>query len=102
MRLTESVSPLFMLWALLSGLEYDWGSCAPIRALLFASAAGALLLHEDAGVAGLSDGPHIGTILWLGFALAAPRIAPQLLLKKPGSRTRRATYDPLCAENTRR
>lgn len=101
-RLTESVSPLFVLRALTCGLEYDWGKLhTPIRALLFASVPRApLFLHEDAGGAGLSNGPHIGTILWLGFARDALRIAPQLLLKKPGSRTQRATYD-LFARKTR-
>lgn len=81
MRLTESVSPLSALWALLCGPAYYWRKRAPIEALLFALALGALFFLDGDG-AGFSDGLDIGTILWLGFALAVPVLLPACYRRK--------------------
>jgi len=83
MRLAEAVSPFSALWALLCGPAYYWRKRAPIEALLFAVALGALFfLDGDGDIAGLSDGLDIGTTLWLGFALAAPVLLPACYRRK--------------------
>jgi len=80
---TEAVSPLSAFWALLCGPAYYWRKRAPIEALLFALALGALLfLDEDRDIAGASGGIDIGTMLWLGFALAAPVLLPACYRRK--------------------
>jgi hypothetical protein len=83
-------------------LNTYWGKLhTSIPALRFASVPRApLFLHENAGGAGLSDGPHIRTTLWLGFALAAPRIAPQLLQKSLGRAREERLMTPI-ARKTR-
>jgi hypothetical protein len=83
LRSREAVSPLSALWALLCGPAYYWRKQAPIEALLFASALAALLfLDQDGDIAGFSDGLDIGTMLWLGFALAAPVLLPGCYRRK--------------------
>ena len=83
LRSTEAVSPLSALWALLCGPAYFWRKRAPIEALLFAVALGALLfLDDDWDLSNVSDGIDMGTMLWLGFALAAPVLLPACYRRK--------------------
>lgn len=83
LRSAEAVSPLSALWALLCGPAYYWRKRAPIEALLFAVALGALLfLDDDWDLSNVSDGIDIGTMLWLGFALAAPVLLPACYRRK--------------------
>jgi len=77
------VSPLSAFWALLCGPAYYWRKRAPVEAMLFALALGALLfLDEDWDPAGVSDVMDMGTMLWLSFALAAPVLLPACYRRK--------------------
>ena len=85
LKSTEIVSPVSALWALLCGPIYYWRKRAPLEALLFGVALGALLfLDEDWDIPGLSDviDIDIGTMLWLAFALGAPILLPACYRRK--------------------
>jgi hypothetical protein len=83
LKSTEAVSPLSALWALVFGPAYYWRKHAPIEALLYVVALGALLfLDQDWDLLGVPDGIDIGTLLWLGFGLAAPVLLPACYLRK--------------------
>ena len=85
LKTTEGVGPLSALWALLFGPAYYWRKRAPIEALLFACALGALLFLDPGwNIAGISDDIdiEIGTLLWLSVALAAPVLLPACYRRK--------------------
>lgn len=77
------VSAFCALWAFLSGPVYYWRKKAPIEALLFGLALVALLfVDEDSDFLELSDSLDLGTLIWLGFALAAPVLLPACYRRK--------------------
>jgi hypothetical protein len=79
----EEVSALSALWAFLSGPVYYWRKKAPIEALLFGLTLVALLfVDEDSDFLELSDSLDLGTLIWLGFALAAPMLLPACYRRK--------------------
>jgi hypothetical protein len=79
----ERVSAFSALWAFLSGPVYYWRKRAPIEALLFGLALVALLfVDEDSDFLGFSDSLDVGTLIWLGFALAAPMLLPACYRRK--------------------
>jgi len=83
MRLTEAVTPLSAFWAFLCGPVYYWRKRAPIEALVFGLALGALLLLDPGwDIMGISDDIDLGTMLWAGFALAAPILLPACYRRK--------------------
>ena len=77
------VSPLSALWAFLLGPVYYWRKRAPLEALLFATAMGALLfVDDDDGILATTSAIDLGSIVWLGFALAAPVLLPACYRRK--------------------
>jgi hypothetical protein len=83
MRTTEAVTPLSAFWAFLCGPAYYWRKRAPIEALVFVLVLLALLLLDpDWDIVGVSDEIDIGTMVWLGFALAAPILLPACYRRK--------------------
>jgi len=80
---TELVGPASALWAFLLGPVYYWRKRAPIEALLFAVAMGALLLiDEDWDFLGGASDVDLGSVIWLVFALAAPVLLPACYRRK--------------------
>jgi hypothetical protein len=68
---TQSVSGASIVWALLSGPIYFWRKRAPVEALLLFVAQLILYFVPDETLDGdIAD--LLGTLLWLGSALAAP------------------------------
>jgi hypothetical protein len=83
LKLTEAVTPLSAVWAFLCGPVYYWRKRAPIEALVFAVALGALLLLDPGSAfTGVSDDTDIGAMLWTAFALAAPILLPACYRRK--------------------
>jgi len=83
LRATEAVSPLSALWAFLLGPVYYWRKRAPIEALLFAVAMGALLfIDDDWNILGGASDFDLGSVIWLVFALAAPILLPACYRRK--------------------
>jgi hypothetical protein len=83
LRASEAVSPLSALWAFLLGPAYYWRKRAPIEALLFAVALGALLfIDDDWDILGAASDLDLGSVIWLVFALAAPVLLPQCYRRK--------------------
>ena len=83
MKATEAVTPLSALWAFLCGPVYYWRKHAPIEALVFVIALGApILLDPASDLMDVSDGIDIGTMLWAGFAIAAPILLPACYRRK--------------------
>jgi hypothetical protein len=90
LRATEAVSPLSALWAFLLGPVYYWRKRAPIEALLFAVAMGALLfIDDDWNILGGASDFDLGSVIWLVFALAAPILAARVLPQERLGRGRR-------------
>jgi hypothetical protein len=80
---TERVGPVSALWAFLLGPIYYWRKRAPIEALVFAVAMGALLfVDDDWDILGGASDLDLGSVIWLVFALAAPILLPVCYRRK--------------------
>lgn len=80
---TELVGPASALWAFLLGPVYYWRKRAPIEALLFAVAMGALLFADDDwDILGGASDLDLGSVIWLVVALAAPILLPACYRRK--------------------
>ena len=83
LRSMQHVSPLSALWAFLLGPIYYWRKRAPIEAVLFGLAMGALLfIDTDGDILGVSADVDLGSAIWLAFAIAAPVLLPACYRRK--------------------
>jgi len=83
LRSVQLVSPLSVLWAFLLGPVYYWRKRAPLEAVLFGLAMGALLFVDtDDDILVVSANFDLGSAIWVAFALAAPMLLPACYRRK--------------------
>lgn len=82
-KITVRVGPGCVLWALLLGPIYYWRKQAPVEALLlFVTTVPLLGLADLVDLPGLPDVFDFGSIIWVGFAVAAPVLLPLCYRRK--------------------